>query len=232
MDKYTKYARIAPSVAAMIIPALIVVEFLTVLDFEVIELRSKAWTYVFNFIPTAILFSAIGYFAREIFRSVSKWIFQFALFREDQTEMPTTKMLLWSTKMMSISQKKKIREKIKAELKLNLLNEAEEREDLQEAKMTIVDAVASIRNLTREDKILLQYNCEFGFCRNYLGASIFALLFIALSAVVNIFIPFVGWIWIIGFFIFQIIIDVILFCSLKHRARDYAKQLFTAFLTL
>lgn len=49
------------------------------------------------FIPVALIYGALAYWVRQLFIDASKRLFQFRLFKEDETEMPTTKLLLWSS---------------------------------------------------------------------------------------------------------------------------------------
>lgn len=65
-------------------------------------------------------------------------------------------------------------QKINADFKLVLKNEAEQLENEIEARKEIANAVQLIRNVTRDDKILLQYNIQFGFLRNFMGGMIVA----------------------------------------------------------
>ena len=232
MDNYTKYARVIPSIAAMLIPLLLTAMYLINLEADTISLWGNIQNYILKFIPAALIYSALGYFGREIFRSTSKILFQFCLFKENETEMPTTKFLLWSTNEFSVEKKRAIAKKVKERFDIKLLSKPKEASNIHEAKLTIVDAVGAIRNVTREDPILLQYNQEFGFCRNYLGGSVYAFALILLSLIANLFLNFIPgyYIWIAA--IVQLVFDVILFISLKYRGKAYARQLYNSFVTL
>ena len=64
-------------------------------------------------------------------------MFQFRLFKEDETEMPTTKLLLWSSDVRkSEADIKRIAEKIKTDFGIQLLSKDEEIANLSEAKRT------------------------------------------------------------------------------------------------
>ncbi len=97
------------------------------------------------------------------------------------------------------------------------------------AKKTIVDAVYQIRQNCRGDKILRQYNIEFGFCRNYLGASVWSILLIIGIAVANIFRSWLPW-WTLAIaLIIQVLLMVGCYLLLETRGWSYAKYLFATF---
>ena len=66
------------------------------------------------------------------------------------------------------------------------------------AKKAITEAVYQIRQNCRGDEILRQYNIEFGFCRNYLGAGVWSLFFLFGIGVANIFCGWLSWLAIVG----------------------------------
>lgn len=56
---------------------------------------------------------AVGYLVREVFKETSKWLFQYRLFKKDETEMPTTQMLLWRNEIISPEYHNEIAAKVK-----------------------------------------------------------------------------------------------------------------------
>lgn len=232
MNKYVRIARVYPALVGMIIPWIIIVWSLGDSLPKIQANITMLFSYIGVGLSSAAILSAIGYALREAFRSVSKWLFQFPFFKEDETQMPTTEMLLWKNKSMSNEQHKNLIKKCYAMFHIRLFSEEKERTDEQEARMTIVNAVQHMREATRSNKILLQYNYEFGFCRNYLGASIFDIVFIIISLIVNrelVLMPQII-IWILaGILALSIILAL---WSLKYRAKAYARALFTSFLAL
>lgn len=230
MEKYIKIARVYPSLHTMIIPWIIIVWSLGDLLPEVKEKITMIFSYIGVGLTSALVLGALGYALQETFRSTSKWIFQFPFFKEDQTKMPTTEMLLWKKKLMSKERHKNIAAKVKKMFNIQLPSEAKELLDEDEGRITIVDAVAQMRSVTRENKILLQYNYEFGFCRNYLGSSIYDLSFVIIAFVLNHYLNLMPMWGLIVALIIMLLSYVIAFISLKYRARAYADNLFTAFL--
>ncbi|WP_310991235.1 hypothetical protein [Aequorivita marina] len=120
---------------------------------------------------------AIIYFMTQINRFVAKEIFQ-KLFFKDEIKMPTTNFLLQSNTFFVDGTKKRIRKKIKANFRIELLSLSQENENELEARKTIVDAVAQIKNVTRDNTLLFQHNIEYGFTRNLIGGCAIAILVI------------------------------------------------------
>lgn len=231
MDKYTKVARIYPGLVGMIIPwGIVVWSFWDNLP-AIQTTITQIFSYLGLFLSSALVFAALGYAMREAIRSTSKWIFQFPLFNEDETKMPTTEMLLWKNHMISKQMHKNIIDKVHRCFNIELPTEELESEDEQEARLTIVNAVQQMRDRTRNNPILLQYNYEFGFCRNYLGACVYSILFIIISLIINyhmVYMPQWG-IWMLGSI--QVLALILAGISLKYRAKAYARSLFSVFLT-
>lgn len=231
MDKYTKVARVYPGLVGMIIPWLIVVWSLWDNLPSIQANITKVFSYLGIFLSSALVFGAIGYAMREAIRSTSKWIFQFPIFKEDETKMPTTEMLLWKNHMISKEMHKNIIDEVKCRFNIQLPTEEIESEDEQEARLTIVNAVQHMRDITRNNSILLQYNYEFGFCRNYLGACIYSILFIIISLIINSHLKYIPHWGILILGLIQIFAMLIACISLKYRAKAYARSLFSTFLT-
>lgn len=232
MNKYIRIARVYPALVGMVIPWIIIVWSLGDYLPKVQANITMLFSYLGVGLSSAIIVGAIGYALREAFRSVSKWLFQFPFFKEDETQMPTTEMLLWKNKSISTELHKNIIKKCYSMFHIRLLSEEKEQEDEREARITIVNAVQHMREATRSNKILLQYNYEFGFCRNYLGAALFDVVFVIICLIVNneiALMPQIA-IWILGGIL---VVSILLaMWSLKYRAKAYARSLFTAFLSI
>ena len=172
---------------------------------------------------------AVGYLVREVFKETSKWLFQYRMFKKDETEMPTTKMLLWQNTAISSAYHKEIAAKVKTTFGIKLPTKEDEKADLDMAKKTIADAVYQIRQNCRGDVILRQYNIELGFCRNYLGASGWSIFFIISISIANIFCGWLSW-WSIGMLlIIQVLLMVACYLLLETRGWTYARYLFATF---
>lgn len=229
MDKYIRVARVYPAVLGML-PACILLAMCMREWFPQYQALVGNVKWVLCLIGGTVLVSmAVGYVIIEIFKETSKWLFQYRLFKKDETKMPTTKMLLWQNAAISPAYHKVIAAKIKATFSIELPSQEEEKTDLYMAKKIIAEAVNQIRQYCRGDEILRQYNMEFGFCRNYLGASVWSILFIIFIGIANIFCGWLSW-WALAIaLILQVLMMSGCYLLLETRGWSYAKYLFATF---
>ena len=184
------------------------------------------------FIPVTLFYGALAYWVRQLFIDASKRLFQFRLFKEDETEMPTTKLLLWSSDVRkSEADIKRIAEKVKIDFGIQLLSKDEEIANLSEAKRTIVDAVGKMREVTRNNENLQQYNRKYGFCRNYLGACVYATGAIILALTANFILDMPYARILLVALAAQILLGIIDYASYKSKAYDYARAMYNAYIT-
>lgn len=232
MDLYEKQARVYPAIAGTIIPLILTTAFVSSYISTELTFWQLLLARIGTVIPIALVYGAIAYWIRQQFIDTSKLLFQHILFKRDETEMPTTKMLLWSSSSRKSSQDiKVIARKIKKDFNIVLLSEEQERENPMEAKKTIVDAVGKIREVTRDNENLQQYNRKFGFCRNYLGACVYSIGFILLALVLNCVLNLGFTTKIISALIVQLLFGTLIFLTLKFKGDEYAKALFNAYTT-
>ncbi len=125
---------------------------------------------------------AIIYLLVQVNRLISKELFQNIFFKEE-LNMPTTNFLLNSDSSLAKSIKAQIVQKIATDFNIHLLDSNSEKENEEEARKTISSAVAQIRNVTRDNSMLLQHNIEYGFVRNLIGGSVLA----TIISIINIF---------------------------------------------
>lgn len=94
MDKYIRVARVYPAILGML-PTCILLVMCMEEWFPQYQKLVGSVQWVFCLIGGTVLVSmAVGYLVREVFKETSKWLFQYRLFKKDETEMSTTKMLL------------------------------------------------------------------------------------------------------------------------------------------
>lgn len=229
MDKYIRVARVYPAVIGML-PTCVLSAMCMGVWFPQYEAVIGNLKWVMCLVGgTALASMAVGYLVRELFKETSKWLFQYPMFKKDEAEMPTTKMLLWQNTAISPAYHKVIAAKVKTVFGIKLPTAEEEKADLALAKKTIVEAVSQIRQNCRGDEILRQYNIEFGFCRNYLGAGVWSILFILCFGVANIFCDWLSW-WAVGVAMaVQVLLMVGCYLLLEARGETYAKYLFATF---
>ena len=229
MDKYIRVARVYPAILGML-PTCILLAMCMGEWFPQYQVLVGNLQWVLCLIGgTALASMAVGYLVREVFKETSKWLFQYRMFKKDETEMPTTKMLLWQNTAISSAYHKEIAAKVKTTFGIKLPTKEDEKADLDMTKKTIADAVYQIRQNCRGDVILRQYNIEFGFCRNYLGASVWSILLIISIGIADIFCGWLSW-WSIGVvLIIQVLLMVACYLLLETRGWTYARYLFATF---
>lgn len=95
MNEYERHAYLYSAWTALLVPC-----FLTafIVNSQFSQLINTIMLIGSTFVSIAIIYVAIGFYIRELFRSTSKILFQFPLFKEDETKMPTTEFLLWRNK--------------------------------------------------------------------------------------------------------------------------------------
>ena len=232
MDKYEKEARVYPAIVGMIIPAMLTTVYISTFLPDAINIWESIIEKIEVFIPIALFYSALAYWIRQLFIDASKILFQFPIFKEDETEMPTTQLLLWSSnKRKSEDEIKQIASKIFTDFGIKLLTKEEEIANLSEAKRTIVDAVGKIREVTRKNENLQQYNRKYGFCRNYLGACVYAIGVIIIALIVNFILGMTYTKILLISLIIQVLLGVIDYMSYKSKGYDYARAMYNAYMT-
>jgi hypothetical protein len=231
IDKYERVARIYPAVIGML-PTCVLLAICVGELFPKYQAIAGNVRWAMYIIGGAVSVSmAVGYIVREIFKETSKWLFQYPLFKKDETEMPTTKILLWQNSAISTAYHEQIATKVKETFGIRLPTREEEIEDPEMSKKIIVDVISQIRQSCRGDKILKQYNIEFGFCRNYLGACVWSILFIISIGVANVFYGWLSWCTVIAVLIAQLFLMIACYMLLETRGWIYAKYLLATFAT-
>lgn len=224
MDKYVRVARVYPAVLGLL-PTCILLAMCMEEWFPHYQEMAGNVKWVLCLVGgTALVCMAVGYFVRELFKETSKLLFQ-----KNETEMPTTQMLLWRNEKISPEYHKELADKVKETFGKKLPTRKEEEADLDMAKKRIAETVRQIRQNCRGDEILRQYNIEFGFCRNYLGASVWSVILIIGMGVVNAFCCWLPWWTVVIALILQILLMAGCYMMLKKRGWTYAEYLFATF---
>ena len=231
MNAYEKHANLYSSWVAMLVPTGLIVYSL----FSLLQFRCGDFLYlkgVISAILPVVFFSACGYYLREIFRNTSKILFQFWLFKEDETEMPTTKLLLYKSRLLSRADLLLVRRKVKEDFSYRMPSENDEGRDFASAKIGVVGAVSKIREVTRSNKILLQANYRYGFYRNMLGGIVWSMLPILVIICLGYVLPNKK-IVVAGYVSFAMLSlqFAFSFVFMKYAARNYAKYLIAAYLS-
>ena len=228
---YEKKARLYPVIVAMLMPLLLII-YLSSRIIATLNQLEEIWNIAISIIPATLITGALTYGVKSLSRSTSKALFQFPLFKENETKMPTTESILWKNNFLSKQNINRIHEKIHSDLGLELLSEEQEQNDEEQARLIIADAVKQIREKTRDNIILFNYNCNFGFIRNYMGASIWAFVIVLVIGILNVVSSLID----NRLFLIVLLLILISFpislLIMKQNGREYARQLFTAYLEL
>ncbi len=228
VNTYYLKARLFPTVLTSI-PALILYNrFVASLYHDKLE-------NIYTALPTItdVIFSgAIIFLLVQINRFLSKEIFQ-KLYFKDEINMPTTNLLLKSNNELETRIKQKIEDKIKNKFDISLLSLNEETADESRARKLIATTVSQIRNILRDNYLLLQHNIEYGFFRNLIGGSFLAfvislIIFISSHFTSDITTRNLGFILTLIYFLPIILSKVII----NRYGKYYAKILYEQFLTI
>ncbi|MBU4124622.1 MAG: hypothetical protein KKI14_04130 [Nanoarchaeota archaeon] len=171
LNPYELKARKFPAIITML-PILLFFHFYF---YKIIPelLDSILFTKIFGDISIVLV---LLFFVEQISRFISKKFLQDNLF-QDELHFPTTNFLLYSDQTYTLERKEKIRIKIKKDFNINLLKAVEEKNDENEARKRIKEAVDLIRNKVKDGRLLLQHNIEYGFVRNLIGGLVILLPF-------------------------------------------------------
>ena len=184
MNEYERHAYLYSAWTALLVPCLVTiwVTWSSILPSKIdtIHMIQKTLGIVAS---SAVVYAALGFYIRELF--TSKMIFQFPMFKEDETRMPTTELLLWKNKLLSRSLIEQVHHKLQAQYDFLMLDEQQENADEQEARRNIVGAVGIMKEATRGNKILLQCNYRYGYQRNMLGGLVWSFIIVMLLLIVS-----------------------------------------------
>ena len=125
---------------------------------------------------TGISFSVALVFLWVQFNKLSgRVIFQKLIFK-DELYMPTTNFLLYKSNYFTPEIKRLIRQRIEELFSLRLYNQKKERKHEINARKQICIAVSQIRELLRNNQMLLRHNIDYGFFKNLLSGCLPAFL--------------------------------------------------------
>ncbi|MCM1142848.1 MAG: hypothetical protein NC453_30140 [Muribaculum sp.] len=225
-DKYLKFARYYPTISAMAIPVVVA----TAMCVETGQIPDTAWsavTKLLTFAPIAGVFVALGFWFTEISRFLSLFIMEKTRFKSCGKNMPTTELLLGKNGKLSKSMHQKLSERLLNDCEITLPGEDV---DEEEARAICVNVTGLMREKTRDNKILAQYNHEFGFCRNYIGASLVAIIILAIQMCIAFHFHLFIW-WPIGGLLLQLVLCWFFWKALCISGEQYANHLIYAYIS-
>lgn len=191
--------------------------------------RTASWFLVLENISLAVVSVVL---LMSIQRGVAKYCFENNVFNNG-IDFPTTTMLLIKNDMLSKEFKRKVRDKIKKDFGICLLDSNEETKNLLEAKCTIKDAVSLIRKQVLKGMLTYQHNIQYGFIRNLIAGGVWALpisvfnswIFYRSSSVVGLLIS-------VALALFFLAMQMFYKKILISFATTYAEVLFSEYLSL
>ena len=160
------------------------------------------------------------------------WIEE-SIFGKGGINFPTTYYLLFHDQNLSRNIKIAIREKIYRDFHFKLMDDIQENVDVEEAKRLAREAVGFIRGYVRKGRMTHQYNIRYGFMRNLIGGTLWAIAGCIGSAIVY----GVQFNWTPMFlFVFFAIMYFLIFAFrtiiLSKFAHQYAETLLSEYLTV
>ena len=166
-NQYNLQARFFPTIICAI----------PILLFQYFFLSEEISTFIaflgnLKFVGDFTISTVILYFVSQINRFFSKTFFE-----KEEIYMPTTDFLLISNSEYSNEYKVKIYEKLEKDFGLKLPIEKEQKENEIYSRKRISEIMSLARKKVGSGKLLLQHNIEYGFWRNLIGGTIFAVLF-------------------------------------------------------
>lgn len=231
MNEYERHAYLYSAWTALFVPCLVTIW----VTWSVLPSKLGTLHIILKVLgvvaSSAVVYAALGFYIRELFRCTSKLIFQFPMFREDETKMPTTEFLMWKNKKLSHIQIEQVHHIMKAQYNYMMLTAQQENDDEQEARKNIVGAVGIMKEVMRGNKMLLQCNYRYGYQRNLLGGLVWSFMIVLLlliaSYVYNL--KYMAGCWLALMLV--LIQGVVAFFFMKYAARNYARTLIITFIS-
>lgn len=164
------------SLKARLTPTILAAPPILILGNALFDLQSSQWLdsdMMISLFGKGSASTALVFFMIQVNRLIGLEIFQ-RWAAKDELDLPTTRFLLEGNLEMSSAQRADINQKIQRDFQVSLLPEIHG--DTPIIRRHNADIVARIRNFVGSPPKLLQYNIEYGFFRNLIGASVPAIM--------------------------------------------------------
>lgn len=225
--QYNDWARKRPAYIFLAITISIAVA-MGINNYVTLKEWSKALIYL---VSISAISTALFFLVRLTLRDVSKFYPEKIIFCDRLK--PTNRLLYSTDSTYSEEKQKEIRMKIKSKKNIDLEKFKIKTYKNKKYVKRVDEAVAWLRDVTRFDDILFEYNCFYGFWRNLTAAlCIDSLVVLFMSAVNKWLFPLP-----LGQSLFWIAIVILLFSILTtiaayHNGRIYADKVYSVFLNL
>lgn len=246
-DEYSKVARTYPSVLTLLgfagVSIIVVINNFEKISklyekysaFLITISENSLFTIIAKIISLTVLLSlctsALFCFIKIVIREIGKIFPESCI--EKIWKMPTTRLLCKESTIYSDETKKEIFSKIKTDYNKDLIK-IKNKSIKNETYTKDIDTVISlIRELTRDNEILLQYNRLYGFWRNFTGGQLLLFLFVCFIRILGFCCARILLISCKQFLVIEsslILLILISFFATFQNGIRYAKQLYTAFL--
>lgn len=117
-------------------------------------------------LSTILLYAFNQYVVRIPSKLFEEWLFG------NQMYFPTTNFLMYANEEYTSVFKNKVRDAVKKDFSIQLPNKSEESKDPAEARRRIKEVTRLIIGKVQDGYLVLQHNIEYGFVRNFWGASL------------------------------------------------------------
>lgn len=169
-DEYEIKARYIPCFITAIFPVHFLVLFLGVSFWETI-MTNIGWLMVANISLSLVVTLALI----QLQSGIAKHWVEEGVFGKGGINFPTTDFLLFKDAYLSKRMKVAMRKKIKEDFNFELMDEDQEKADLDEARRTSREAVGLIRRFVGKGTMTHHYNIRYGFIRNLIGGALWGL---------------------------------------------------------
>lgn len=195
------------------------------------------WKDLMSFILNLKFVGAIScsavflYFYSQFIRITSKY-FERKYFT-GKYGFPTTYFMLYSDQTYSTDYKDKFRDKVRKELKLDLLDVAKELEQPDDARKRLNECFNHIRLKVGSGKLVLKHNIWYGFTRNLIGGSIYASIFCVANIILGFGVFRQPTLVVASFVLLAVYVSILAFhrAILIQNAEAYGRQLISEYMT-
>ena len=222
MSEYYLKARLMPTVITMIPMVTLYIRLINPLVGEVLE---PVWD-ILPLLTGVSINVALMFLLVSINRFFSKIIFQ-KIFYQDDLKMPTTDYLLPDNKDLDKASRNRYYDLILKDFGIEMKKDLKSLKTEQERRIMIARVVGQIRELLRNNKMLLQHNIEYGFFRNLVGGSVLACVF-SIALIIASFLQCNEMMKVTSIIMLVVYLLPIVFSKplIKYHGRNYANVLF------